>query len=155
MKHGRPDPRRAKIHRSYEVADIARLFDRSPQHREELAEDRTIAIEGVWPTLVLGAELRRFLTEKSGKRKQPTPPGQTLLYAVPRASTARLGYGGLHSAQPHGGRPQSHVSGLRIPGCSIVAVRLRDLARVMPGTSTCGPPACETTKAVVSPLRKP
>lgn len=36
------------------------------------------AIEGIWPTLVLGAELGRFLTQKQGKRKRRLQDGQML-----------------------------------------------------------------------------
>ena len=68
MKRRRPDPRRAKIHRSYDVADIAKLFDVHRNTVRSWLKQGLRAIEGLWPTLVLGAELRRFLTEKQGKR---------------------------------------------------------------------------------------
>jgi hypothetical protein len=78
VKHRRPNPRRAKIHRNYDVADIARLFGVHRNTVRSWLKAGLRAIEGVWPTLILGAELRRFLTEKRDKRKRPLPAGHML-----------------------------------------------------------------------------
>lgn len=75
MKRGRADPRRAKIHRNYNVAQIARLYGLHRNTVRHWLKDGLRAIEGIYPTLILGAELRRFLTEKRSRRKQSTAPG--------------------------------------------------------------------------------
>ncbi|TAJ24768.1 MAG: DNA-binding protein [Nitrospirae bacterium] len=81
MKRRRPDPRRAKIHRPYDVADIAKLFEVHRNTVRSWLKQGLRAIERVWPTLVLGAELRRFLTEKQGRRKRRLQDGQ--MYCMP------------------------------------------------------------------------
>lgn len=76
MKKRRPNPRRAKIHRSYDVAEIASLFEVHRNTVRSWLKHGLRAIEGVWPTLILGAELRRFLTDKYSRRKRRLEPGQ-------------------------------------------------------------------------------
>jgi hypothetical protein len=58
------------------VAAIASLFNVHRNTVRSWFKQGLRAIEGVWPTLVLGAELRRFLTEKQGRRKRPLDAGQ-------------------------------------------------------------------------------
>jgi hypothetical protein len=76
VKKRRPNPRRAKIHRSYDVAEIATLFEVHRNTVRSWLKHGLRAIEGVWPTLILGAELRRFLTDKYSCRKRPLNPSQ-------------------------------------------------------------------------------
>lgn len=130
MKRRRPDPRRAKIHRSYEVADIAHLFRVHRNTVRSWLKTGLNAIEGVWPTLVLGAALRHFLTQKSGKRRQPTPPGQ--IYCMGCREHRRPALDMVDYV------PGSATSGnlkAMCPVCGAIlnrAVRLGDLSLVMP-----------------------
>jgi len=80
VKRRRPDPRRAKIHRPYDVADIASLFDVHRNTVRSWLKQGLRAIEGGRPALILGAELRRFLTEKHSRRKRRMQPG--LMYCM-------------------------------------------------------------------------
>ena len=75
MKRGRADPRRAKIHRSYNVAQIARLYGIHRNTVRHWLKDGLRAIDGVYPALILGVELRRFLAETRSSRKRPTATG--------------------------------------------------------------------------------
>jgi FMN-dependent NADH-azoreductase len=61
-----PNPRQAKIHRSYSVEEIARLFK---------------AIDGQRPTVARGEAIRCFLTERRTRAKQPSGPGR--IYCLP------------------------------------------------------------------------
>lgn len=81
MKRRRPDPRRVKIHRSYQVAEIARLLGVNRNTVRNWIKQGLRAVDGRRPALFTGAELRRFLTEKRARRKRPTPPGQ--IYCLP------------------------------------------------------------------------
>jgi hypothetical protein len=75
VMHRRINPRLAKIHLVYTVAEIALLFgvDRNTVRAWLKAGLRPIA--GGRPTLILGSELRRFLIDRQANRKCPTPPG--------------------------------------------------------------------------------
>jgi hypothetical protein len=72
----RPNPRLVKIHRSYEVADIAKLFG---IHRNTV---RTWIKQGLpvcdnrRPQLITGSALRDFLQAKRTKHKSPCQPGE-------------------------------------------------------------------------------
>ena len=76
MKRRRPNPRRAKIHRSYDVAEMASMFDVHRNTVRSWLKQGLRTIEGVWPTLILGTELRRFLIKKQGQRKRRLQAGQ-------------------------------------------------------------------------------
>ena len=73
MKGRRLNPRRAKIHRTYDVAEIARLFGVHRNTVRSWLRAGLRAIDGRRPTLVQGAELQRFHTERRAKGKRPTP----------------------------------------------------------------------------------
>lgn len=75
----RYDPRRAKIHRSYTIAQVARLFG---VHRQTVLRWISLGlelIESKRPLLIHGSVLRAFLTEHN-PRKQPCRAGE--LYCV-------------------------------------------------------------------------
>jgi hypothetical protein len=75
VKHRRTDPRRAKVHRNYSVEEAARLFGSHRNTVRAWLRAGLKAIDGPRPTLILGTELRRFLTERRARSKRPTPPG--------------------------------------------------------------------------------
>lgn len=75
MKRRRIDPRLPKLHRTYTVDEVARLFGSHRNTVRAWLKSGLKAIDGERPALVLGAELRRFLEERRATRKRPTPPG--------------------------------------------------------------------------------
>ena len=75
-----PNPRRAKIHRSYTVEEVAQLYlvHRNTvrqwiKHGLPLCDDRR-------PQLILGGELAAFLTRKRASNKRPCKVGE--IYCV-------------------------------------------------------------------------
>jgi hypothetical protein len=71
----RLDPRRAKINRSYEVEEAARVVGAHRNTVRSWLRAGLKPIDNRRPTLIRGEELRRFLSERSAKRKRATPPG--------------------------------------------------------------------------------
>jgi hypothetical protein len=80
VKRRRIDPRRAKVHRNYSVEEAARLFGTHRNTVRAWLRAGLKTIDGTRPTLILGSELRRFLTERRARSKRPTPPG--MIYCV-------------------------------------------------------------------------
>lgn len=75
MKRRRIDPRRAKIHRNYSVEEAARLFGIHRNTVRAWLRDELKTTDSARPILILGSELRRFLSGRRAKSKRPTPPG--------------------------------------------------------------------------------
>jgi hypothetical protein len=57
------------------VEEAARLFGTHRNTVRAWLRAGLKTIDGARPTLILGSELRRFLGERSAKRKRPTPSG--------------------------------------------------------------------------------
>src|SRR5215475_3445901 len=97
MKQRRTDPRRAKLHRNYTVEEAARLFG---VHRGTVRAWLRAGLKTVddgRPALILGHELRRFLSERRASRKRPTPPG--MIYCL-RCREPRRPAGDIADYQP-------------------------------------------------------
>ena len=75
MKRRRIDPRLAKLHRSYTVEEVARLFGCHRNTVRSWLRSGLQSNDDERPTLILGAELRRFFGERRAKAKCPTPAG--------------------------------------------------------------------------------
>jgi hypothetical protein len=76
-----PNPRLAKIHRSYSVEEMARLFSVHKNTVRSWFRLGLEAIDGQRPTVVRGDEIRRFLTERRARAKQSCGPGR--IYCLP------------------------------------------------------------------------
>ncbi len=76
-----PNPRLAKIHRSYSVEDLARLFDIHKNTVRKWFNQGLEAIDGQRPTVARGVDVRRFLTERRARAKQACGPGR--IYCLP------------------------------------------------------------------------
>jgi hypothetical protein len=75
-----PNPRKAKIHRSYTVEEVSRLYEvHRNTVRHWIAEGLPVC-DDRRPTLILGPALVEFLTQKRAKNKRPCGPGQ--IYCV-------------------------------------------------------------------------
>ena len=87
MKRRRSDPRRAKSHCTYDVAELAKLFGVCRGTvRDWISRGLTPINDTRRPALFLGSEVRRFLLEQRKSRKRPTPTGQIFCFKcrVPR-----------------------------------------------------------------------
>jgi hypothetical protein len=81
MARRHPNPRLAKIHRSYSVEEIARLFRLHKNTVRTWLRQGLAPIDGQRPTMVLGEEIRRFLDERRSAAKRPCGPGR--VYCLP------------------------------------------------------------------------
>lgn len=97
MKRRRIDPRLAKSHRNYTVEEAARLWGVHRQTVRAWLKAGLQPIEGGRPTVILGPELRRFLTSRRAARKRPTPPG--MIYCL-RCREPRPPDGGIADYKP-------------------------------------------------------
>jgi hypothetical protein len=76
-----PNPRLAKIHRSYSVEEIARLFKVHKNTVRAWLRQGLEAIDDQRPTVVRGEEIRRFLSDRRARAKRPSGPGR--IYCLP------------------------------------------------------------------------
>jgi hypothetical protein len=70
-----PNPRLVKMHRSYTVEEIARLFSKHKNTVRAWIKQGLQPIDGRRPTLIHGLELVRFLQNRRMSGKRPCPPG--------------------------------------------------------------------------------
>jgi hypothetical protein len=71
-----PNPRRTKIHRSYSVEELSRLFAVHKNTVRNWVRQGLAPIDGQRPTVIRGVELRRFLTARRTSARQTCGPGR-------------------------------------------------------------------------------
>jgi hypothetical protein len=76
-----PNPRLAKIHRSYSVEEMERLFNVHKNTIRSWLKQGLKAIDSQRPTVVRGEEIRSFLTERRVRAKRACGPGR--IYCLP------------------------------------------------------------------------
>jgi hypothetical protein len=81
MGYRHPNPRLAKIHRSYSVEEVSRLFAIHKNTVRAWLRQGLKPIDDQRPTLVRGAELCRFLADRRARTKQVCGPGR--IYCLP------------------------------------------------------------------------
>lgn len=86
MKRCRPNPRLAKIHRSYAVDELARLLGIHRKTVREWIKVGLPTIDDRRPMLIQGTAVRDFLSNRRARDKRPCGPGQLycLRCRVPR-----------------------------------------------------------------------
>ena len=80
MKKRHPNHRLVKIHRSYTVEEIARLFGIHKNTVRHWVKEGLATIDDKRPMLILGHVLAAFLQARRVKNKQTCKPGE--LYCV-------------------------------------------------------------------------
>ena len=75
-----PNPRKAKIHRSYTVEEVAQLYGVHRNTVRAWLKQGLPTCDDKRPLLILGRDLAEFLTAKRTKNKQPCKPGE--IYCV-------------------------------------------------------------------------
>ena len=97
MPKRHPNPRLAKIHRSYTVDEVAALFDIHKNTVREWVKRGLPTNDDRRPMLILGRELVAFLQAKRAKNKRPCQMGE--IYCV-RCRSARKPAGAMAEYQP-------------------------------------------------------
>jgi hypothetical protein len=118
VKRRRIDPRLAKLHRTYTVEEVARLFRTHRNTVRTWLKAGLRPIDGRRPALVLGDELRRFLSERRASRKRPTPPG--MIYCL-RCREPRRPAAGMADFVPRTGST-GNLQGI-CPVCDLMLYR--------------------------------
>ena len=80
MRKRRPNYRLVKIHRSYTVEEIARLFGTHKNTVRAWVKAGLPTCDGKRPILILGSELAGYLKARRAKNKRPCQPGE--IYCV-------------------------------------------------------------------------
>lgn len=71
-----PDSRRAKVHRTYTLVELASLLDVHPNTVRNWRRDGLAPVDDRRPALFRGAEVRVFLAARRANGKRPCGPGQ-------------------------------------------------------------------------------
>ncbi len=80
MRKRRPNYRLVKIHRSYKVEEVARLFGTHKNTVRAWVKAGLPTCDGKRPTLILGRDLAAYLQARRAKNKCPCQPGE--IYCV-------------------------------------------------------------------------
>ncbi len=80
MGRRHPNHRLVKIHRSYTVEEVAKLFGMHKNTVRSWVKKGLATIDSKRPTLILGSVLMEFLQERRTKNKRTCKPGE--LYCV-------------------------------------------------------------------------
>ena len=97
MKRRHPNHRLVKIHRSYTVEEIAKLFGVHKNTVRHWVKEGLATIDDKRPMLILGQVLALFLQARRQKNKQPCKPGE--LYCV-RCRAPKLPAGNMADYSP-------------------------------------------------------
>ena len=91
MPASKPNPRRAKIHRNYEIAEIATLFGVHRNTVRAWLKAGLPTVDDGRPALVMGRDLVRFLEQRRQAARRPCGPDQMycLRCREPRQPEAR------------------------------------------------------------------
>ena len=114
MRKRRPNPRLVKIHRSYTVEEVARLFGTHKNTVRAWVKAGLPTCDSKRPTLILGRELAAYLQARRTKNKRPCQPGE--IYCV-RCRAPKSPAGDMAEYQPitaRLGNLVGHLPGLRI-----------------------------------------
>lgn len=118
MKRRRPNPRLAKLHHNYTVAEIAERFGVHRNTVRRCIEDGLPVLDDQRPLLVLGRDLRDFLQARRNKNKRKCAPGQ--IYCV-KCREPRAPAGSMAEYKPSGGGLGSLIG--ICPDCETVIYR--------------------------------
>jgi hypothetical protein len=125
MGYRHPNPQLVKVHRNYSVDDIARLFRVHKNTVRNWLKRGLCPIDDRRPTLILGRELRRFLSERRQKAKQTCGPGQIYCLACRAPKEPAGNMADCTPTGPQGG----NLCGI-CPDCNGLIYRRVNLAKI-------------------------
>lgn len=97
MRKRRPNHRLVKIHRSYTVEEVARLFGTHKNTVRAWVKSGLPTCDSKRPMLILGPDLAAYLKERRTKNKRPCKPGE--IYCV-RCRASKRPAGDMAEYQP-------------------------------------------------------
>jgi hypothetical protein len=100
MKRRHPNPRLAKIHRTYTVAEVADLFGLHRNTVRQWIKSGLPVLDDRRPALVFGRDLRDFLQARREKNKRKCQPAE--IYCV-KCREPRRPAGGIAEYRPSAG----------------------------------------------------
>jgi len=120
-----PNHRLVKIHRSYTVEEVAKLFGIHKNTVRKWVKDGLAAIDNKRPMLILGHDLVAFIKKRRAKNKQSCKPGE--LYCV-RCRVPKFPAGDMADYEPVTEKLGNLIA--ICPDCDSIMNRRVSLARI-------------------------
>lgn len=127
----RINPRRAKLHRSFTVYELANLLEVHRHTVRNWISEGLPVLDGAKPLLILGSEFQAWWAKRTKARKRPSQPGQMYCFKCREQKAPALGM--VEYA------PKSAINGTLKALCETCDtlmhrhIRLGDIAAKMPG----------------------
>ena len=137
-----PNPRLAKIHRSYSVEEMSRIFEIHKNTVRNWLRQGLEPIDDQRPILIRGQELSRFLTERRVRSRQTCGPGR--IYCLP-CRAPKVPAGNIADCVSIG-KSAGALQGI-CPDCNRIIYRTGQSAEIRRGTRRLGNQRHTTTKA--------
>ena len=110
-----PNHRRVKIHRSYTVDEIARLFGIHKNTVRQWLKSGLPTIDNRRPTMARGADLNCIPADAPGCKETSMPARPNLLCPLPRSEVSCRPHGRISTYCAQDREPHCHLPGLRLP----------------------------------------
>lgn len=132
---GRINPRRAKLHRSYDVGELA---DRLGVHKNSVRQwikSGLPVVDGARPVLILGRDFQAWWAKRSKAAKRPCQPGQMYCLKCREPKAPALGMVDYVATNAATGNLKALCETCGTPMHR--RTRLADIAARMPGLDVC------------------
>jgi len=88
---GRINPRRAKLHRSYDVRELAERLEVHKHTVRNWIKEGLPVVDGAKPTLIYGSDFQAWWSKRTKARKRPCQPGQMYCFKCREPKVPALG----------------------------------------------------------------